>query len=122
MSRQYASIIFVHDSEQEKQARASKEREESRRGATIHTEIVALERFTLAEDYHQKYYLQSSGEFSTEFSALYPDPLDFVNSTAAARVNGYVGGNGSAAQLETEIDRLGLSEGARESLRDIVSR
>lgn len=121
-SQQYASIIFYHDSDQEALATASKEREEDRRGRRIYTEIVPLVEFFSAEDYHQKYYLQNSGAYMKEFAALYPDPADFVNSTAVARVNGYLGGNGSPEQLEEEIAGLGLSESAQESLRNTVLR
>ena len=45
----------------------------------------------------------------TEFRALYPAGADFVASTAAARVNGYLGGYGSLEQLRSEREELGLS-------------
>ena len=51
-----------------------------------------------------------------EFSAIYPNDGDFVASTAAARVNGYVGGNGTCENLREEIGTLGLSEGAGDRL------
>ncbi len=41
-----------------------------------------------------------------------------MNSTAAARVNGYAGRSGSAESLKAEIERYGLSaEGRSELLR-----
>jgi peptide-methionine (S)-S-oxide reductase len=55
-----------------------------------------------------------------EFTALYPDLTDFVNSTAAARVNGYLGGYGTLADLQTEIDDWALSPETREMLLEIV--
>jgi peptide-methionine (S)-S-oxide reductase len=55
-----------------------------------------------------------------EFTALYPDPTDFVNSTAAARVNGYLGGYGTLADLQTEIDDWALPPETREMLLEIV--
>jgi hypothetical protein len=39
-----------------------------------------------------------------------------MNSTAAARVNGYAGRHGSAGALKAEIDRYGLSAAGREEL------
>jgi hypothetical protein len=42
-----------------------------------------------------------------------------MNSTAAARVNGYLGRFGTAARLEAEIDRLGLSDDARRELSGV---
>ena len=43
-----------------------------------------------------------------------------MNSTAAARVNGFLGGYGTSASLKADIDRLGLSEAAREELLERV--
>ncbi len=121
-SRQYASIIFYTDEEQKKLAQESKERREAECGCRIYTDILPLTRFYPAEDYHQKYYLRHSPEFMREFRAMYPDDEDFVNSTAAARVNGYLGGHGTLADLEAELDKLGLSPGAQERLLEMVAR
>ncbi|MHB8764082.1 MAG: hypothetical protein ACYDA8_07065 [Deferrisomatales bacterium] len=41
-------------------------------------------------------------------------------STAAARLNGYLGGYGTRDQLEAELDALGLSAEGRERLRAVV--
>jgi peptide-methionine (S)-S-oxide reductase len=121
-SQQYASRIFYHDEEQRRLAQASKEQYEARCGCQVHTEIVPANEFYLAEDYHQKYRLRQSRTFMREFAAMYPDPADFVDSTAAARVNGYLGGYGTLADLQAEIDDLGLTPQAREELLDIVGR
>ena len=48
--------------------------------------------------------------------------MGWINSTAAARLNGYVGGYATMAQLEEEIDGLGLSAAGQEELRKIVGR
>jgi peptide-methionine (S)-S-oxide reductase len=54
---QYRSVIFVHDEDQEKAARASLEAEErsGRHRRPIVTQIVPAETFWKAEDYHQQY-------------------------------------------------------------------
>jgi hypothetical protein len=44
------------------------------------------------------------------------DEVAIRESTAAARVNGYVAGGGTSAQLASEIDLLGLSEAGRARL------
>lgn len=119
-SRQYASILHVHDEEQRALAEKSLQAQEKARGATIHTEIVPLGAFTLAEDYHQKYYLQNQPALMAEFEDLYPDFEDFINSTAAARVNGYVGYNGSLEMLQAEKDLLGLSNEAIQTLEEYL--
>ncbi len=57
-----------------------------------------------------------------EFEAKYPNVEGMVSSTATARVNGYLGGNGSCAQLKSEIDGFGLSEsGSKKLLEEVCS-
>ncbi len=121
-SRQYASIIFVHDEEQRRVAEASKARIARERGTEVQTEIVPYSGFTLAEDYHQKHDLELFPEFREELERIYPRPADFIASTAVARVNGYVGGEGSYEQLQKEKDRLGLPPARTEELLRIVKR
>ncbi len=119
-SRQYASIIFYHNDEQKKLALAARDRAVKAGKTRTVVEVVPYKEFYLAEDYHQKYYLREQSALMREFAAMYPDAKDFVNSTAAAKVNGYVEGNGTAAQLEKEIDSFGLSEKAKAALREMV--
>jgi peptide-methionine (S)-S-oxide reductase len=121
-SRQYASFVFFHDEKQKKAALASKEDLEKRRGVRFMTEIAPYTGFNLAEGYHQKYYLQNRKEIAREFRAIYPVDRDFVNSTATARSNGYIGGYGRLDSFDKEADSLGLSPGAVQEIRDIVKR
>jgi methionine-S-sulfoxide reductase len=121
-SRQYASIIFVHNEEQRRLAEASKARVAMERGSTVCTEIVPYNGFTLAENYHQKHSLQQFPEFQEELKRIYPSPADFVASTAVARVNGYLGGEGSYEALLKEKDSLGLSSARKEELLRLVQR
>jgi peptide-methionine (S)-S-oxide reductase len=120
-SRQYKAVVFYHDEEQRNLAVATSDRLAERTGATIHTEILHYEGFYLAEPYHQKYRLRSVRDIMAEFSAMYPLDVDFVNSTAAARVNGYVGGYGSLEVVKSEIGELGLSPDASRRLLEIVA-
>jgi peptide-methionine (S)-S-oxide reductase len=115
-SRQYRSLILPANAAQERAARLSKQREAQRRGSPVYTEIVTEWTFTPAEDYHQKYSLRADGLLLGELQAMYPREQDFVLSTAAARINGYLGGNGTLEELEAEIDSFGLSAEAREHL------
>ncbi len=121
-SRQYMSIVFTHDEEQKRLAAESRDREAARTKSTIVTEIRSAGEFFLAEGYHQKYLLRSEREILREFTAIYPSEKDFVNSTAAARVNGYLDGYGTPADLKTELPELGLSPEVGQRLTVIVSR
>jgi hypothetical protein len=48
--------------------------------------------------------------------------MGWINSTAAARLNGYVGEYASVAQLAEEIESLGLSPPAQAHLWQVVRR
>ncbi len=120
-SRQYRAALFFQKKKKKKLALESREIEASRIKGRIQTEILAASEFYRAEDYHQKYYLRQDRLLMKEFQAMVPSARDFVNSTAAARVNGYLGGYGSGAASKQELDQLGLSEAGRKKLLDAVS-
>ena len=121
-SRQYLRAVFYHDDNQRKEAEASKTALAEKLGQPVHTEVAPLRSFTLAENYHQKYLLKQQYTLKAEMSHIYPQHRDFVDSTAVSRVNGYAGGNGSRAQFDRDIDRLGLSPAGKQDLRTIVER
>ena len=119
-SRQYMSVIFYHNPEQKNLAIKTSDQESKRLGKKIYTEIVPAERFYLAENYHQKYRLQHEKAIMREFNTMYPDFNDVVNSTAAARVNGYLGGHGSLLELQKNLDKMGLSQESGQRLAGFV--
>jgi methionine-S-sulfoxide reductase len=121
-SRQYMSAIFYHDDEQKRLALETKAFEENRRNRKIHTEVASFDRFYLAEDYHQKYELRRHRGLMTEFKRMYPRDIDFVNSTAAARTNGFVGGHGTKDDIRSIAKDLGLSPAGQEQLLALSSR
>lgn len=121
-SRQYMSAIFYADEEQKKAVLASKARLEEKLGKPVKTAILPLGKFTLAEDYHQKYELRSTADLLKEFKAIFTDEKEFLNSTAAARVNGYLAGRGTKEQLQKEIDLLGLSADGKKRLQVYVTK
>ena len=104
-SRQYMSAIFYHNEEQKKLAVESMERQQAKTHGKIYTEIVSAARFYPAEDYHQKYYLRQRTDLVSEFRAIYPHET-FVDSTAAARINGFLAGYGSYAALKSDLGEL----------------
>jgi peptide-methionine (S)-S-oxide reductase len=101
-------------------ATETRNREAARRKGKIFTEIVPYTEFYLAEAYHQKYSLREEPDLMKEFNAMYPDVTGFVNSTAAARLNGYLGGYGALEVLQTELDTYGLSPAGRKKLLNVV--
>jgi peptide-methionine (S)-S-oxide reductase len=122
MSNQYRAIIFYHNEAQQTAATESLEQEENRLGRMVPTAILPYTKLYLAEDYHQKYYLRSDTELFREISQIYPDESDLLNSTAAARLNGYLGGYGDEETVKAQIDRYGLSEAGRQELLKVVER
>jgi peptide-methionine (S)-S-oxide reductase len=106
-SRQYMSAIFYQGEAQKKAAEETRSKKEAASGK-VHTEIVELKQFYLAEDYHQKYSLRNDSELMNEFNAIYPDAKDFTNSTAAARVNAWLA-HSNVAAAKSDVERLGFS-------------
>lgn len=119
-SRQYMSAIHFHNENQKAEALQSLAQKETEFGTKLYTQIMPLERFYLAEAYHQKFYLQQVGILKDELKSLYSSFKEFVNSRAAARVNGYVKGIGNMEMLMKEIDEFGLSDRGKKRLIDIV--
>ena len=116
--RQYMSVAFYHNGDQHRDIIESKAEEEIRLKAPIVSEIRPANEFYRAEDYHQKYYLRQQRQLADEYKTIYPDPKLFTDSTAAARVNGYLGGNGSLQQLEAVLPLLGLSQIGQSRLKE----
>jgi len=117
-SRQYRAALFFHNEEQKGLTLESRDREADRINGKIRTDILPASEFYPAEDYHQKYYLRQDFVLGNEFRIMFPFEKDLVNSTAAARVNGYIGGYGTSAELREDLGRLGLSEAGRKRLLD----
>jgi len=120
-SRQYRAAVFFENETQKKIALETRFREAFRTKGEIFTEILPASRFYQAEDYHQKYYLQQDRFLSREFQTIYPHFQDVVNSTAAARVNGYLAGHGNLENVEEELALLGLSPEANRRLAKIAA-
>lgn len=85
----------------------------------VYTEVIKLDRFYLAEKYHQKFYLQNTMDIMMEFEKRYPKFKNFVDSTNAAHVNGYIKGYKTLDNLlhDKHVD---LSEQGFNRLKSIV--
>ena len=119
-SRQYMSAVYFHSEDQKRLAVETTNREAAKRNSKIYTEIVPASEFYLAEAYHQKYLLRQRPALMKEFNAIYPATEDFVNSTAAARLNGYFGGYVTLIDLKAKLNSLGLPPATSKKLLEIV--
>jgi peptide-methionine (S)-S-oxide reductase len=119
-SRQYMHAVFYHNDAQRRLAEETRDRLAATLRAKIVTQILPYKAFYLAEDYHQKHTLRRFSGLMQEFRDMYPSMQGLINSTAAARVNGYLAGHGTCNRLREEIDRLGVSERGKERLAEIV--
>lgn len=108
-SRQYMEAVFCADEQQEAIARK----------VGVALPIVRGARFYLAEDYHQKYYLRHDRVLMEELGAY--TPRELVDSTVAARLNGYINRHASLDQLREQLPRLGLSARGAAHLEKLVA-
>jgi len=116
-SRQYMAALFYENETQRLEAIESRDRLAENLGQSVKTPLLPLDRFYRAEDYHQKYSLRRQPVLMAEFDGY--TPRELVDSTVAARLNGYAARDGNAAQLAAEIDSLGLSAAGRKMLESI---
>jgi peptide-methionine (S)-S-oxide reductase len=107
---QYMEAVFCANETQERMARAHGSGAPIISGAT----------FYLAEDYHQKYYLRHDSVLMRELADY--SPAQLVESTIAARLNGYVARRGTLAQLREELPSFELSAAATTHLERLVAR
>jgi len=121
-STQYMSAAWYHNDDQKNLILKSKSKfeKENPNNGKIVTKIAQAVRFYPAEGYHQKYYLRGKTQLMEHFKEL---PLeDFINSTIAAKVNGYLGGYGTLEQLEKEVDSFHLSSDSKSFLISLVKK
>lgn len=119
--RQYRNAIFYTSEEQRKMAENSRQQVKELKKRPVYTAIERAGKFYPAEAYHQKYYLRRADQLMSEFERIYPAAEGFAGSTAAARINGYLGCNGRPEDLQNEIGMFGLSQKAQNDLVDYVS-
>lgn len=116
---QYKSAIWFADELQLQIIESTMKPLEERFGQKLTTEVLPLEAFYNAEDYHQKYSLQHHDSVMKLFRQVYPQFGDFNDSTAAARLNGFSAGYGQKSLFETEKSLYGFD---MEMLERVVSR
>ncbi|XP_026478643.1 peptide methionine sulfoxide reductase-like [Ctenocephalides felis] len=108
VKRQYMSLILYHNEQQKEIAEKSFKSQAVKLNTDLITEIKKFEVFHPAEDYHQKYRLQGHSEFMLSLG-LKPGEL-LQTSHLAARLNGYLVGQGGEKQFLAEASKLGLND------------
>jgi hypothetical protein len=114
---QYRSVLLVAGAQQRSAAEASRAELAAREGREVLTPLEDLGTFTRAEDYHQKYALRRHREVVGDLLAVYGDGDGFTDSTAATRLNAWLGGYAPPEQVARESEDLGLSPRALAEVR-----
>ncbi len=89
--RQYRSVILAYDDQQYEAAADILDRIEAEEGERPHTALERLDRFYLAEDYHQKFYLQARSEAAEALDDFYGSRQAWFDTEAAALLNAVAG-------------------------------
>lgn len=117
-STQYRAALFCADEEEAEVARASRVRCAQRLGAAVETEILVGRPFHAAEAYHQKWRLRRDHRLFVDLQGCFRSEAELLDSVAAAKLNGWVGGQTSRARIEPFIEDLGLTSAAQRYLLD----
>ena len=120
--RQYLSMLLYHDEHQKELVTHSRKHWEQQVGSKLETEIAAYSKFFKAEDKHQKYYLKRYPDAIASLSSIYPGQDDLENSTLAARLNGFVKGFGTLAEIKEEVSQWEISERFRSLIIDRINK
>lgn len=107
-SSQYRAALFVDDGAQLQQARDSARRLELELGQPVATEIAIDQPFYPAEGYHQKYRLRQQPSLMEALQKHFVDEPALLRSTAAAKLNGYVGGHATREEVQHDLQQVGL--------------
>jgi peptide-methionine (S)-S-oxide reductase len=107
-SLQYRAAIWYADDRQHEFIDTSREKCEREGGGAVKTPILPFEAFWRAEDYHQKYALQRHDRVMSTLREIYPEFERLVDSTVAARLNGFASGRGERALFEAEVESYGI--------------
>jgi peptide-methionine (S)-S-oxide reductase len=121
-SDQYKAVLWTHGKEQARIAQASAALQAKERGKELTTGILPAPVFWIAEDYHQKYNARRHGKLLSALLGEKHTETAVRESTAIARVNGWVSGHGSKDEIAAEVERLRFPVEARKELTRVLGR
>lgn len=118
--RQYISILFYRNEDQYETAKKVHSELELVQGKELQTEFQSFTQFYTAEVHHQKYFLRRFKGATEMIKSLFPDEDSFIQSTIAARLNGFVRERGKLPDIKKEITHWGLNKFDTELLLDTI--
>ena len=119
-STQYKAALYCHSEAERAAAVASRDRLEAALGRKVHTEILLGHPWYPAEGYHQKWCLRRHGDLFGELLERFGSEAEALRSTAAAQLNGLLGGSVTRADFDRAIEGLALSDKGRRVLEKSV--
>lgn len=118
--RQYMSLVVYYNHSQKVKALKSKENLEVNENKTIYTEFQPYSTFYIAENYHQKYLLKRYKNVIASLEKLYSTHDELINGTMTARLNGFVRGKGSLADLKEEVKTWNISDERKATALEVL--
>ena len=119
-SRQYQAFVFVKGDAQARVAQASLADVASRDKGACRPRSSSSTRSGPPRTTTRSTRSATTALLMAELHAMYPDETAFRESTAAARINGWLGGSGTLASFRAISKDLGLSDRARAHLETLV--
>ncbi len=102
----YQPAIFAVDDKQAKAARRSVVEMEFKFKKELHSLVQPLANFEAAAQEHQKYYLQNNPQALAVLHPIFANLDALLKSTAAVRINSYLGGCASLEELEEQWEAV----------------
>ncbi len=109
MPTQYRSVILVADEEQLAVAERVLDQYQRQSGGPMATVVEWLDTFYMAEDYHQKFYLQNRRDAVERLDAFYGSRRAWFGTQLSGQLNALVGGEITKEELLANVDRLQLN-------------
>lgn len=110
MPRQYRSVILAADEEQWAVAERVLDHYQRQSGSPMATVIEQLDTFYVAEDYHQKFYLQNRRDVVALLDAFYGSRQAWFVTRLAGQLNAIVGGELPLEEFQASITERGLTD------------